>query len=152
MTSSAALTEDQNSAVHWFWPQMIAEKSTQLKKKPHTKNHCELGNCNVEFQTLHFNTDLNEFTSNSLNKTYLKFSRTLEVIHFLQTFQCHCDATGASWHAARGLCLRSFSSQHSLNVAHTVAVDGICRQSQTGGGVHLSYIYLEEKVKKSRTE
>lgn len=40
MTSSAALTEDQNSAVHWFWPQMIVEKSVQAKKKkkkPHTK-------------------------------------------------------------------------------------------------------------------
>lgn len=70
MTSSAALTEDQNSAVHWFWPQMIVEKSPKAKKKkPHTKNHCELGNLNVEFQTLRFNTNLNEFTSNSVNKT-----------------------------------------------------------------------------------
>lgn len=69
MTSSAALTEDQNSAVHWFWPQMIVEKSPQAKKKPSYKNHCELGNLNVEFQTLRFNTNLNEFTSNSVNKT-----------------------------------------------------------------------------------
>lgn len=70
MTSSAALTEDQNSAVHWFWPQMIVEKSAQAKKKKASyKNHCELGNLNVEFQTLRFNTNLNEFTSNSVNKT-----------------------------------------------------------------------------------
>lgn len=71
MTSSAALTEDQNSAVHWFWPQMIVEKSVQAKKKKKAsyKNHCELGNLNVEFQTLRFNTNLNEFTSNSVNKT-----------------------------------------------------------------------------------
>lgn len=71
MTSSAALTEDQNSAVHWLWPQMIVEKSAQAKKKKKAsyKNHCELGNLNVEFQTLRFNTNLNEFTSNSVNKT-----------------------------------------------------------------------------------
>lgn len=50
---------------------MIVEKSAQAKKKEKAsyKNHCELGNLNVEFQTLRFNTNLNEFTSNSVNKT-----------------------------------------------------------------------------------
>lgn len=49
---------------------MIVEKSAQAKKKKASyKNHCELGNLNVEFQTLRFNTNLNEFTSNSVNKT-----------------------------------------------------------------------------------
>lgn len=37
MTSSAALTENQKSAVNWFWPKMIVEKLTQAKEKPHTK-------------------------------------------------------------------------------------------------------------------
>lgn len=147
MTSSAALTEDQNSAVYWFWPQMIVEKSPQAKKK---KSLIQKSLWIRKFECWIPNFSMNLLLI--LWIKHLKFSRTLEVIHFLQTFQCHCDATGASWHAARGLCLRSFSSQHSLNVAHTVTVDGICRQSQTGGGVHLGCVYLEEKVKKSRTE
>ena len=58
------------------------------------------------------------------------------------TFQRHCDASGTSGHAARGLCLWSFSTQHSLDVAHTVTIDGVCRQAQTGGGVHLGYVHL----------
>lgn len=60
-----------------------------------------------------------------------------------QTFQRHGDAGGASGHAARGLRLWSFSTQHPLNVAHTVTVDGVCRQAKTGGGVHLGYVHLE---------
>lgn len=62
-----------------------------------------------------------------------------------QTFQSHRDATGASGHAARGLCLWSFSSQHPLDVAHAVAVDGVCRQAQAGSGVHLGYVHLGRK-------
>lgn len=68
-----------------------------------------------------------------------------DVTDFLQTFQSHCDAAGASRHAAGRLGLGGVPSQHSLDVAHTVTVDGVCRKAKTRRRVDFCDVNLKQK-------
>jgi len=66
-----------------------------------------------------------------------------------QTFEGHGDAGWAPGHAAGRLALRGLPSQEPLDVAHVVAVDGVCGQTQAGGGVHLGNVHLEHRSRTS---